>query len=135
MKFLRDTRFYLVALFLAGLLAGACLGYSAARYQIMQPLKLSRLSKGIQAELTSKLGLDSAQQEKMRPLVERSIGRIQGIYSNTMGEIELVLQDSQHELESFLRPDQKAKMSDLAASREEYISKHNPLTPPVKNQP
>lgn len=135
MKILRDPRFYLAGLFLTGLVAGGCLGYSVARYQMMQPLKLSRLSSGIEAELTAKLGLDEDQQKKMRPLVEKSMGRVQGIYFQTMGQIDLVLQDAQRELESYLRPDQKAKMSDLATSREEFIRKHNPLSPPLKPPP
>ena len=130
----RRTRsfFYLTALFLAGVLTGGLLGLSLAKKQMTRPLQLDRLAPRIEQEITTKLDLDAAQQQKLRPLIDRSLERIGGIYFQTLREIDGVLHDAQIELEADLRPEQKAKMGTLAPSRQDFIKKHNPLSPPLQ---
>ena len=97
--------------------------------QMMKPVDLTSIATIVKKELTEKLDLDAAQQKKIEPLVDRSMDRIRLIYFDTLGKIDGVLLDEQKNLVADLRPEQVAKLSSLAKSRQDFIRKHNPMEP------
>lgn len=127
MKIAKKSLVYILLIFLAGVVTGGVLGLSWSRQQMSRTMNFNAISRQIKAELTEKLNLDSAQQEKVGPLVDRSIERIRGIYADTLQRIDGVLLDEQKFLVADLRPDQIAKLGTIAKSRKEFIQKHNPL--------
>ena len=126
---IKKTTVYVLVIFLLGLATGGVIGVTFAKQQMMKAVKFKAIARGVQNELITKLDLDAAQQQKLGPLVDRSMDRIKVIYFDTLTKIDGVLLDSQNELVSELRPDQVAKLSTLAKSREDFIRKHNPMEP------
>jgi len=124
---IKKTTVYVLVIFLLGLATGGVIGVTFAKQQMMKAVKFKAIARGVQNELITKLDLDAAQQQKLGPLVDRSMDRIKVIYFDTLTKIDGVLLDSQNELVSELRPDQVAKLSTLAKSREDFIRKHNPM--------
>jgi len=114
-------------IFLLGVATGGVVGVTIAKQQMMQAVKFQTIAKSVKQELVEKLDLDVDQQKKLTPLVDRSMDRIKVIYFETLTKIDGVLLDSQKELVSELRPEQVAKLSTLAKSREDFIQKHNPM--------
>lgn len=125
----RKTYFYLAAIFLAGVLTGGLLGATLTKQYLVKALRPRAMATRIEKELTQKLGLDAAQQKKTRILVDASMTRIMGIYSETIQKIDAELLDAQKELTSELTPEQRAKLKDLASSRQDFLRKHAPVAP------
>jgi len=121
--------FYLAAIFCVGLLAGGLLGATLTKRYILQPPRPKMLASQIEKELTRKLGLDAVQQQKTRLLIDGSITRIMGIYSDTITKIDAELLDAQKALTSELTPEQRMKLKDLAKNRQDFLRKHAPLAP------
>lgn len=124
---IKKTTVYVLVIFLLGLATGGVIGVTFAKQQMMKAVKFKAIARSVQNELVQKLDLDATQQQKLGPLVDRSMDRIKVIYFDTLTKIDGVLLESQNELVSELRPDQVAKLSTLAKSREDFIRKHNPM--------
>jgi len=125
----RKIYFYLAAIFLAGVLTGGLLGATLTKQYLVKALRPRAMASRIEKELTKKLGLDAAQQKKTRILVDGSMTRIMGIYSETIQKIDAELLDAQKELTSELTPEQREKLKDLATSRQDFLRKHAPVAP------
>jgi len=125
----RKTHFYLAAIFLAGALTGGLLGAALTKQYLVKALHPKALASRIEKELTQKLGLDEAQQKTTRLLVDRSMTRIMGIYSETIQKIDAELLEAQKALTSELTPEQREKLKDLASSRQDFLRKHAPVAP------
>ncbi len=123
------TSLYLAAIFCTGLLAGGVLGTALTKHYILQPPRPKALAARIERELTQKLDLDAAQQQKTRILIEGSISRIMDIYSETIRKIDAELLDAQKTLTSDLTPEQRKKLKDLAKDRQEFLRTHAPVAP------
>lgn len=124
---IKKSTVYVLVIFLLGLATGGIIGVTFAKQQMMKAVKFKAIARGVQNELIEKLDLDSAQQQKLEPLVDRSMDRIKVIYFDTLTRIDEVLVDAQKELVADLRPEQVAKLSTLAKSRQDFIKKHNPM--------
>ncbi len=122
---------YLTGIFLAGFLAGGVLAVALVKQQLSQPYRLETIGPRVEKEIAQKLDLDAAQREKLRPLVQTTIKRINAIYFDTLQQVDAAIFDAQKVLVADLRPEQKEKLTTLATSREEFIRKHNPLPPPA----
>lgn len=125
----RKTYFYLAAIFLAGALTGGLLGATLTKQYLVKALRPRAMASRIEKELTQKLDLDAAQQKKTRILVDGSMTRIMAIYAETIQKIDAELLDAQKELTSELTPEQRAKLKDLATSRQDFLRKHAPVAP------
>lgn len=117
----------LVVIFVIGLVTGGVIGVTVTKKEIMRRADLKVIGSMVKKEMTVKLDLDAKQQAQVGPLVNRATDRIHRIYLGTLEQIDDVLLEEQQELESYLRPEQVAKLSTLAKSREEFIRKHNPI--------
>ncbi len=130
MSLFHRSWFYLMAIFLAGLVAGAVLSTAFIHRQMMQPLKLDFIARQVEKELTDKLDLDAGQRERVGPLIARTMERINIIYLETLEKIDGAIHEAQKSLVADLRPDQVEKLSTVAKDRKEFIRKHNPISPP-----
>lgn len=120
---------YLVAIFCVGLVAGGVLGVSLTKYHLLQSLHPKRLASRIEKELVQKLDLNPAQQQKTHILVDHSMTRIMGIYSETIQKVDAELLDAQNELVSELTPEQREKLKALAKNRQDFLRQHAPIAP------
>lgn len=125
----KRTALYLTAIFCAGLLTGGLLGAALTKYYIVQAIHPRALAKRIEKELTQKLDLDAAQQQKTHVLVSNSMTRIMGIYSDTIKKIDDELLDAQISLTSELTPEQREKLKALAKNRQDFLRQHAPVAP------
>jgi len=123
------TFLYLAAIFCIGLLTGGVLGVAATKHTLLQPPHPGPLASRIEKELAQKLDLTAAQQQKTHLLVEDTIQKIMGIYSKTIREIDAELLEAQKTLTSELTPEQRAKLSELAKNRQDFLRKHAPVAP------
>lgn len=121
--------FYMLLIFALGLATGGVIGVTVAKRQMLKPVNLQAIGNQVKKELTHKLELDEAQQKQVGPLVDDGIDRVRVVYFDTLKKIDVVLTDEQEKLVRMLRPEQAAKLSTLARSREEFIQKHNPMEP------
>lgn len=121
--------FYFAAIFCVGVLAGGLLGISLTKHYLLQSLHPKKLASRIETELVQKLDLDAVQQQKTHILVDRSMSRIMGIYSETIQKIDAELLDAQKELTSELTPEQRDKLKNLAKNRQDFLRKHAPIAP------
>jgi len=126
----KKSWFYLVAVFLLGFIAGGVLTAALVKHRLSQPLKLASIGPQVEREITKKLDLDAEQQAKLRPLVTSTMKRINGIYFDTLQQIDAAILDAQTVFVAGLRPEQKEKLKTLATDRQDFIRKHNPLPPP-----
>lgn len=123
------TSFYLAAIFCVGLLTGGVIGVAATKHHLLQPPHPGPLASRIEKELVQKLDLTAAQQQKTHLLIGETIQKIMGIYSKTIREIDAELLEAQESLTSELTPEQRAKLSDLAKNRQDFLRKHAPVAP------
>lgn len=67
--------------------------------------------------LTSQLDLDSAQLERIKPIVHETHASIRQIRQQSRPQIEVILEDSQRRISEVLRPDQREKFDKIIAER------------------
>lgn len=134
MSLFQKSWFYLAAIFLAGLVAGAVLSAAVIHRQMLQPLQLDFIARQVEKELTNKLELDAGQRERVRPLIARTMEKINVIYVETLESIDRAIHEAQKSLVADLRPDQIEKLPTVAKDRKDFIRKHNPLSPPVETE-
>jgi len=125
----KRTSLYLAGIFCAGLLTGALLSAALVKHAMMQPPHPHALAARLEKELTQKLDLNTAQQQKTRVLIDGSITRIMAIYSDTIQKIDTELLTAQKTLTSELTPEQREKLKDLATDRQDFLRKHAPMAP------
>jgi Spy/CpxP family protein refolding chaperone len=127
---------YLIAIFIAGLAAGAAGGFAWS--------KCGRSPKGphpdpkqmvdrILSGLTHELKLTEDQVLEIRPLIEQTSEQIHACHEDLGKRIGELIKEGNRRMEAFLTPEQKRKLAELERQREERFRKGPP--PPRPHQP
>jgi hypothetical protein len=67
--------------------------------------------------LTRQLDLDSRQLEQIKPVVQETFAGIRTIRQQSRPQVEVLLEDSQRRISTFLNPEQRVKFEKIIAER------------------
>jgi Spy/CpxP family protein refolding chaperone len=121
---------YATLIFVAGLFIGVVAGPHMLR-TFLRPPTPAEMSRHILARLQSRLSLTPEQTAQIKPLVEQTASDIDAIRETTTKQISDRIAEANAKTATFLTPEQKAKLDQMAAERRERM-RHNgsPFFPP-----
>ena len=118
-------------IFVAGLFIGLLASPHVLR-TFLRPPTPAEMSRHILARLQSRLSLTPEQTAQIKPLVEQTASDIDAIRAATTKQISDRIAEAHSKTATFLTPEQKAKLDQMAAERRERM-RHGPpffLRPP-----
>ena len=101
---------YLAAIFLAGMIAGAFLGFKAGARLMFRPPRPEIMTARAMEELQSRLNLTPEQAKKINPIINDSVIQFQTIFRTDMSA---AFSNSITLISAELTPDQKVKFAEL----------------------
>lgn len=108
---------YVVAIFVAGGIAGASIALSMTHHKFPGPRDMQRF-------LTHRLDLTPEQVQKVDPIVDKLNTDLQAVRRDARQRASKLIDDADTQIASFLTPDQKAKMQQLQRARREHMMHH-----------
>jgi Spy/CpxP family protein refolding chaperone len=122
----RQAIVYLVAVFVAGAVAGGFFGYRACRMRAFVPPSTEKMVAHILSHLQSKLDLTADQVQNIKPLLEETTDEALRIHKNSMNSIDEVIQRFHAQVGKFLTPAQKEKLAQMDRERRQKFQEHAP---------
>lgn len=105
---------YLVAVFLAGALAGATGGYAYGRRPVFRPPpSQDQMVEMIVERFTRELGLTPDQREKLRPIAGATAAAMKSLHRETHDKLIAQFKLTHQQIEAFLTPEQVGKLRDF----------------------
>jgi Spy/CpxP family protein refolding chaperone len=120
---------YATLIFIAGLFIGVLAGPHVLR-TFLRPPTPAEMSRHILARLQSRLALTPEQTAQIKPLVEQTASDIDAIREATTKQISDRIAEANSKTATFLTPEQKVKLDQLAAERRERMRHGSPFFPP-----
>jgi Spy/CpxP family protein refolding chaperone len=120
---------YATLIFVAGLFIGALAGPHVLR-TFLRPPTPAEMSRHILARLQSRLSLTPEQTAQIKPLVEQTASEIDAIREATTKQISDRIAEANSKTATFLTPEQKAKLDQMAAERRERMRHEGPFFRP-----
>jgi Spy/CpxP family protein refolding chaperone len=120
---------YATLIFVAGLFIGVLAGPRMLR-TFLRPPTPAEMSSHILARLQSRLSLTPEQTAQIKPLVEQTASDIDTIREATTKQISDRIAEANAKTATFLTPEQKAKLDQMAAERRERMRHASPFFPP-----
>jgi len=117
---------YLVAIFVAGLAAGAVGGFALskrAEHRKGHRPDPKEMVDQILGGLTHELKLTEEQVRQIRPLIERTSEGIQSCHQDVGMRIEALIKEGNRRMGVFLTPEQKEKLAEMERQREQRSRK------------
>jgi Spy/CpxP family protein refolding chaperone len=121
---------YAALIFLAGAITGALVAPMVGRHfmRLPDPHQFSRL---MLSHLRSGLDLTAGQEEKIKPLVEKTCADMEAIHHETMQRVVDRLNLTSEKISAFLTPEQKVKLKKMEAEHRLHLRHfHHPGVPP-----
>jgi hypothetical protein len=115
---------YLVAVFVAGLAAGAIGGYAVGKRPPGPPPDGQKMTERILAGLRAELRLNEEQVRQIRPLVEATGNQIHAVHEDVGNRIDAIIKEGNRRMEAFLTPEQKKKLEVLEKQHDARFRKH-----------
>jgi Spy/CpxP family protein refolding chaperone len=117
----RKLSVYLLALFLAGGGSGALIAWQVSRRTPMTPLPPAEIGARLRARLQSRLDLTPEQVEKIAPLIDQAMRRVEAIRRETANQVFANVSNLDAQVLLVLTPEQKAKFEELERERLNYL--------------
>jgi hypothetical protein len=117
----RKLCLYLLALFLAGGGSGALVSWQIGRRTPVAPLPTVEIGARLRVRFQSGLGLTPEQVQKMSPIIDQAMGRIEAIRRDTAGAIFANVSNMDQQVLLVLTPEQKVKFEDYERERRAYL--------------
>jgi hypothetical protein len=114
---------YLVAIFVAGLLAGGFTGFGFGRRAFVRPPSPRMMSAHLLNHLKSELRLTDDQTARIAPLVEQTSAAIGAIHESSGKNVLALIENCDQQIGSFLNEEQKLKLADMQKQRQESFDK------------
>ncbi len=115
---------YATLIFVAGLFIGVLAGPHVLR-TFLRPPTPAEMSRHILARLHSRLSLTPEQTVQIKPLIEQTASDIDAIREATTKQISDRITEANSKTATFLTPEQKVKLDQMAAERREHM-RHGP---------
>ena len=115
---------YLVAVFLAGALAGGGIGYSAGRKAMFRPPPDSvQMAAHLTEKLRKEINLTPKQAEQVRPLIQQACVEMESIHGKTVQRACEIMKATNRRIEPLLSEQQRDRLRTIEAEREASMLK------------
>jgi Spy/CpxP family protein refolding chaperone len=122
--------FYLLAVFLAGGIAGGVIGYHWHQWRPPGPPDHQKMLAYMESFLSRKLDLTRDQSAALRPALEQAASAFVVISDESHCRMDEVIRKLHAQLEPFLTPAQRPKLEALERERLAHFAKTNQPPPP-----
>src|ERR1700730_13187626 len=120
---------YATLIFVPGLFTGMLAAGPYGQRTFLRPPTSAEMSRHILARLQSRLSLTPEQTAQIKPLVEQTSSDIDAIREATTKQISDRIAEANSKTATFLTPEQKAKLDQMAAERRERMRHGSPFFP------
>ena len=125
----RKLATYVLAIFLAGAGSGALIAWHVARRLPVPPPTPAEIGARLRAQFQSRLNLTPEQMEKIDPMIDQAVRRIEVIRQETASNVFANVSKLHEQMLTVLPLEQKAKFEDLERERRDYLrQKFGPVT-------
>jgi len=112
---------YVAVIFLAGAASGGLIGWQVCRRTAVPPMPTTEIAARLRARFQSRLGLTPDQMEKVGPMIDDSMRRLEVIRRETATRIFSNVSKMHEEVVQALTPEQRARFDDLERERIDYL--------------
>lgn len=126
----RRAALYLLAVFVAGLLAGAAGGFAYGRRPVFRPPpSAERMAEFMVHRFSAELGLSPEQRERFRPIAKEAAAAMQTLHRKTHEEMIVLFKETHQRIETMLTSEQVAKLREFEAREARKFGGHRPPPP------
>ena len=120
---------YVLAIFVAGGGSGAFIAWQVSRRTPVAPLPPAEIGVRLRARFQSRLALTPDQVQKIDPMIDRAMRRVEDIRKETAGQVFANVSNMHEQVLTVLTPEQKARFEELERERRDYLRrKYGPST-------
>jgi len=122
-------RFYVLAIFLAGGGSGALITWQVCQNRAVTPSSPAEIGARLRARFQSRLDLTPEQVQKINPLIDQAMRRVEVIRNETANHVFANVSNLHEQVLLVLTPEQRVKFEQLERERREYLrQKFGPAT-------
>ena len=120
---------YVLAIFLAGGGSGTLIGWQVCRRTPVAPVPPAEIGARLRARFQSQLALTPDQAQKIDPMIDQAMRRVEAIRKETASQVFANVSDLHGQMLTVLTPEQKVKFEELERERRDYLrQKFGPAT-------
>jgi Spy/CpxP family protein refolding chaperone len=120
---------YVLAIFLAGAGSGALIGWQVCRRTPVAPVPPAEIGARLRARFQSQLALTPDQAQKIDPMIDQAMRRVEAIRKETASQVFANVSDLHKQMLTVLTPEQEVKFEELERERRDYLrQKFGPAT-------
>jgi Spy/CpxP family protein refolding chaperone len=112
---------YVLAIFLAGAGSGALIAWKVCRGMPIPPVPPAEIGARLRARFQSQLALTPDQVQKIDPMIDQAMGRLDAIRKETAAHIFANVSNMHEQMLTVLTPEQKAQFEELERERRQYL--------------
>jgi Spy/CpxP family protein refolding chaperone len=112
---------YVLALFLAGGGSGALIAWQVCRRLPVIPMPPAEIGARLRAEWQSQLKLAPDQAQKIDPMIDQAMRRVEAIRQATASDVFANVSNLHEQVLEVLTPEQKVRFEKLERERREYL--------------
>jgi Spy/CpxP family protein refolding chaperone len=117
----RKLAMYVLAIFLAGAGSGGLVGWQLGRRVPVTPLSPGEIGNRLRARFQSRLDLTPDQVQKIDPMIEQAMRRVETIRRETARSVFANVSNLHQQMLTVLTPEQKTKFEELEHQRRQYL--------------
>ncbi len=114
-------RLYVLAIFLAGAGSGALLTWQTCQRRAVTPPSPAEIGARLRARFQSRLALTPDQVQKIEPMIDQAMRRVEAIRSETATHVFANVSNLHEQVLAVLTPEQRVKFEQLDRERREYL--------------
>ena len=117
----RKLAAYVLAIFLAGAGSGALIAWQVCRRIPVTPLPPAEIGARLRARFQSQLALTPEQVQKIDPMIDQAMRRLEAIRQETAGQVFANVSNLHEQMLTVLTPEQKVRFEALEQERRAYL--------------
>jgi len=114
-------RLYVLVIFLAGGGSGALISWQICRRTPVPPMPTPEIAMRLRARFQSRLDLTPDQMEKVGPMIDDSMRRLEEIRKETANQIFANVSNMHEKVVQVLTPEQRTKFEQLEGERRSFL--------------
>ena len=112
---------YVLLIFVAGAGSGALISWQIGRKTPIPPTPTPEIAVRLKSRFKDRLDLTPDQQEKISPMIDQAMGRLEVIRRDTATQIFANVSNMHEQVVQILDPQQRAKFEQLEQERHDYL--------------